>query len=74
MPNSISSSTDPPKLIVDSGSGGMYVSILCPVVNKRLTNNPGHIQIPDGKIMTSTQLGYPELRPAAQAVNIVPAL
>jgi hypothetical protein len=77
MTNSILSSTGPPKLIVDSGSRGTYVSISCPVVNKRLTNNPKRIQIPDGKIMTSTheaELDYPELRPAARAVDIVPAL
>jgi hypothetical protein len=77
MSNSILSSTGPPKLIVDSGSRGTYVSISCPVVNKQLTNNPKHIQIPDGKIMTSTheaELDYPELRPAARAVDIVPAL
>jgi hypothetical protein len=62
---------------VDSGSRGTYVSISCPVVNKRLTNNPKRIQIPDGKIMTSTheaELEYPKLRPAARAVDIVPAL
>jgi hypothetical protein len=54
-----------------------YVSLDCPVINKRLTRNPIKIKIPNGSTIESThvaEIDLPMLRPAAGKAHIVPAL
>jgi hypothetical protein len=64
-------------LVADTGSTSTYISINCPVINKRPTMNHIGISNPNGQIMTSTheaKLDLPPLRLAARRAHIVPAL
>jgi hypothetical protein len=70
-------STGPPILTADSACTETYVSLSCPVLNKRLTTNPIKIKIPNGATIESThvaEVDLPMLRPAARKAHIVPAL
>jgi hypothetical protein len=66
----------PPTIIADSGATATYISTSCPVLNKRITDDPINIQNPNGEIMQSTHIGELDLplRPAALKAHIVPAL
>jgi hypothetical protein len=67
----------PPTLIADSGCTSNYASLECPVINKRPTNNPIHVQNPNGSLMTSTheaEFDLPMLRPEARRAHIIPEL
>jgi hypothetical protein len=69
--------TGPPTLIADSGTTSTYISLNCPVLNKKIANRPITIQNPNGQRMQSIhvdELDLPMLRPAARKVHIVPAL
>jgi hypothetical protein len=70
-------STGPPILTADSACTVTYVSLSCPVLNKRLTRNPIKIKIPNGATIESThitEIDRPMLRPTARKAHIVPAL
>jgi hypothetical protein len=64
-------------MIADTGATANYVSIRCPVINKRPTKNPIRISNPNGQVMTSTheaELDIPVLRLDARRAHIVPDL
>jgi hypothetical protein len=67
----------PQPLVADTGATDNYVSISCPVLNKRPTAHPIRISNPNGQVMTSTHeadLDLPTLRLAARRAHIVPDL
>jgi hypothetical protein len=66
-------STGPPILTADSACTETYVSLSCPVLNKRLTQNPIKIKIPNGVTIESThvaEIDLPMLRPAARKAHL----
>ena len=65
------------QLLADTGTTANFVSILYPVINKRIATNPIAIRNPNGSIMHSThiaELDLPTLPLAARQCHIVPAL
>ena len=77
----LASTSDPPSksvhlLCADTGASAHFGTLSLPVKNKRPTQNPIHIKLPNGDISTSThegELDYPNLPESARHIHLVPA-